>query len=312
MLQAVILDAATLGDDISLAPLHALTQLTVYPLTSPDQISARIREAQVVITNKLRLNETNLSAAHDLKLICVTATGFDNIDVAYCRSRGIAVCNVRGYSTDSVAQLTVAMVLELIMKLSLRHQYVRSGAYTASGVANQLTPAFHELSGKTWGILGAGNIGSRVAAVAEAFGCRVLTHRRSGGCSLEDLLTESDILTIHAPLNDSTRGLLSRERIARLKPGVILVNVARGAITDEAALAEALQSGHIGGLGIDVYSQEPFPEDHPLYAVREHPNICLTPHMAWAAIEARQRCIDEIAENIRAFLSGEERYRVEL
>lgn len=312
MLQAVILDAATLGDDISLAPLRALTRLTVYPLTSPAQIPERIRDAQVVIVNKLQLNETNLPAAHDLKLICVTATGYDNIDTVYCRQNGIAVCNVRGYSTDSVAQLTVAMVLELMMKLSARHQYVRSGAYTASGVANQLTPAFHELSGKTWGILGAGNIGSKVAAVAEAFGCRVLTHRRTGGCSLEDLLTESDILTIHAPLNDSTRGLLSRERIDRLKPGAIVVNVARGAITDEAALADALRTGRLGGLGIDVYSQEPFPEDHPLYAVREHPNICLTPHMAWAAVEARQRCIDEIAENIRAFLSGEERYRVEL
>lgn len=312
MLDAVILDAATLGDDISFAPLEALTRLTVHALTAPEQIPERIRQAQVVITNKLRLDGTNLSAAPDLKLICVTATGFDNIDVAYCRSRGIAVCNVRGYSTDSVAQLTVAMVLELSMKLSARHGYVRSGAYTASGVANQLMPPFHELAGKTWGILGAGNIGNKVAAVAEAFGCRVLTCSRSGGCTLDTLLTESDILTIHAPLNDSTRGMLGRAEIARLKPGVILVNVARGAITDEAALAEALVEGRLGGLGIDVYSQEPFPEDHPIYAVREHPDICLTPHMAWAAVEARQRCIDEIGENIRAFLAGERRNRVDV
>lgn len=311
MLHAVILDAATLGDDISLAPLQALTHLTVHPLTSPDQIPERIRDAQVVITNKLRLNETNLSAADGLKLICVTATGFDNIDVGYCRHRGIAVCNVRGYSTNSVAQLTVAMVLELMMKLSARHQYVRSGAYTASGVANQLEPAFHELSGKTWGILGAGDIGSKVAAVADAFGCRVLTCRRSGGCTLETLLTESDILTIHTPLTPETRGMIGQAQLAQMKPGAILVNVARGAVTDEAALANALQSGHLGGLGIDVYSQEPFPEDHPLYALREHPNICLTPHMAWAALEARQRCIDEIAQNIQSFLAGEDRNRVD-
>lgn len=311
MLHAVILDAATLGDDISLAPLQALTRLTVHPLTSPDQIPERIRDAQVVITNKLRLDETNLPAAHDLKLICVTATGYDNIDVDYCRQRGIAVCNVRGYSTDSVAQLTVAMVLELTMKLSARHRYVRSGAYTASGVANQLTPAFHELSGKTWGILGAGDIGSKVAAVAQAFGCRVLTCRRSGGCTLEELLTQSDILTIHTPLTSETRGMIGKAQLAQMRPGAILVNVARGAVTDEAALADALQSGHLGGLGIDVYSQEPFPEDHPLYALREHPDICLTPHMAWAALEARQRCIDEIARNIQGFLAGEARNRVD-
>lgn len=312
MLETVILDAATLGEDISFAPLEAVARLTVHKLTDREQIPERIRRAQVVITNKLRLDGQVLSAAKDLKLICVTATGFDNIDLGYCRSRGIAVCNVRGYSTDSVAQVTVGMVLELTMGLAERHRYVRSGAYTASGVANQLTPVFHELAGKTWGILGAGNIGSRVAAVAEAFGCRVLTHRRSGGCPLERLLAESDILTIHTPLNDSTRGLIGREEIARMKPGVILVNVARGAVTDEAALADALREGRLGGLGVDVYSQEPFPEDHPLYAVREHPNILLTPHMAWAAAEARQRCIDEIGENISAFLEGGQRNRVDL
>lgn len=311
MLQTVILDAATLGDDLSFAPLEALTTLTVHPLTAPDQIPARIQNADVVITNKLRLNESNLSNAPHLRLICVTATGYDNIDLDYCRSRGIGVCNVRGYSTDSVAQLTVAMVLELTMKLSSRHDYVRSGAYTRSGVANQLQPPFHELSGKTWGIVGAGNIGRKVAAIAQAFGCNTLLCRRSAGVDIDTLCRESDILTVHTPLTDETRGLLSRERIAQMKPGAILVNVARGAVADERALADALQSGHLGGLGVDVYSIEPMPEDHPLYPLRSHPNICLTPHMAWAATEARQRCIDEIAQNIRSFCTGGLRDRVD-
>lgn len=313
MLKATVLDAATLGDDISFTSLQAVTDLTVHSLTAPDQLPARIRDAQVVIVNKLRLNESNLADAPQLKLICVTATGYDNIDLAYCRSRGIAVCNVRGYSTDSVAQVTVAMVLELMLKLSLRHDYVRRGEYTSSGVANCLTPTFRELAGKTWGIVGAGNIGNKVAQIAESFGCRVLTCRRTPSTTdLNTLCAQSDIISIHTPLTPETRGMISRERIAEMKPGAILVNVARGAVADEAALAEAVLSGHLGGLGVDVYSAEPLPEEHPLYAVRDLPNVCLTPHMAWGALEARQRCIDEIAENIRAFQSNLTRNRVDL
>lgn len=310
MLHAVVLDAATLGSDISLTPLAEITHLTVHRQTTPEQIPERIRQADVVITNKLRLNGSNLHPG--IQLICVTATGFDNIDIAWCRANGIAVCNVRGYSTDSVAQLTVAMVLELMMKLSSRHDYVRRGEYTRSGIANQLSPAFHELSGKTWGIVGAGNIGNKVAAIAQAFGCNTLCNRRTGGCDLDTLLLHSDIITLHTPLTPQTRNLINADAVAKMKPGVILVNVARGAVTDEAALAAALESGQIGGLGVDVYSQEPFPEDHPLYCVRNHPNICLTPHMAWAAVEARQRCIDEIRENILSFQAGSHRNRVDL
>lgn len=313
MLNAVVLDAATLGEDISFASLQRVTRLTVHPLTAPEQVCGRIRDAQVVIVNKLRLNETNLSAAKGLKLICVTATGYDNIDLSYCRSRGIAVCNVTGYSTDSVAQVTVAMVLELMLKLSVRQEYVRGGEYTASGVANCLLPPFHELAGKTWGIVGAGNIGNKVAQIAGSFGCRVLTCRRTPPTTdLSTLCAQSDIISVHTPLTPETRGLISRERIAQMKPGAILINVARGAVTDEAALAEAVLSGHLGGLGVDVYSQEPLPAEHPLYAVRQLPNVCLTPHMAWGAIEARQRCLDEIADNIQAFQNNIPRNRVDL
>ncbi|MBO5670931.1 MAG: hydroxyacid dehydrogenase, partial [Clostridia bacterium] len=195
--------------------------------------------------------------------------------------------------------------------------YVTSGAYTDSGVANRLTPAFHELAGKTWGIVGAGNIGKKVARVAEAFGCRVIVCRRRPDdeyptTDIDTLCREADIISVHTPLTEQTRGLISRDRIAAMKPGVILVNVARGAVADEAALAEAAASGHLGGLGVDVYSVEPFPKEHPLYAVRDLPNVCFTPHMAWGAVEARQRCLDEIAENVRSFFAGEIRCRVDL
>ena len=316
-LRAVILDAATLGDEVSLAPLAAVTHLTVHALTVPEEVADRIRDAQVVILNKVKLNETNLAHAAHLKLICVSATGYDNIDVDYCRSRGIAVCNVLGYSTDSVAQLTVAMVLELMLHLPEMTGYVRSGAYTASGVANRLSPTFHELAGKTWGIVGAGNIGKKVARIAEAFGCRALICRRRPdpdypNTDIDTLCRVADIISVHTPLSEETRGLISRERIAAMKRGVILVNVARGAVADESALADALRDGQIGGLGVDVYSVEPMPEDHPLYAVRELPNVCFTPHMAWGAVESRQRCIDEMAENIRTFCRGEVRCRVDL
>lgn len=316
-IRAVLLDAATLGDDISLAPLEAQASLTVYPLTPPEAVAPRIRDAHVVIVNKIRLNEENLAGAAGLKLICVAATGYDNIDVAYCRRRGIAVCNVLGYSTDSVAQLTVAMVLELMLHLPTMSGYVRSGAYTASGVANRLTPAFHELAGKTWGIVGTGNIGKKVAHIAEAFGCRVMVCRRRPDpdyptVDIDTLCREADIISVHTPLTDETRGLISRARIAAMKPGVILVNVARGAVADEAALADAVRAGQIGGLGVDVYSAEPLPADHPLYAVRTLPNVCLTPHMAWGAVEARQRCIGEMAENISACFAGRVRCRVDI
>ncbi len=316
-IRAVILDGATLGEDISFSPLAEVAELTVYPGTPAEEVPVRIKNAHVVIVNKIKLNETNLSEAKKLRLICVAATGYDNIDLAYCREHGIAVCNVLGYSTDSVAQLTVALVLQLVFRFSAFTDFVKSGAYTASGVANRLYPAFHELSGKTWGIVGAGHIGKKAAKIAEAFGCRVIVCRRQTDpeyptVDIDTLCRESDIITVHTPLNDQTRGLISRERIEMMKPGVIFVNVARGAVTDEAALADAVRNGHIGGLGVDVYTEEPLPLSNPLYAVRDLPGVCLTPHMAWGAVEARQRCVNEMAENIRAFYAGQIRCRVEL
>ena len=314
-MKITVLDSATLGEDLDLSPLSEVGETEIYQNTAPGEVAARIAQSDVVVINKIKLNEGNLSGAKNLKLICIAATGYDNIDVAYCKRAGIAVCNVVGYSTHSVAQITVATVLSLACHLPEHCETVKSGRYTESGVANSLVPVYHELAGKTWGIVGFGNIGRQVGRVAEAFGCRVIASRRSGGegcVSVEELCRESDVITIHTPLNDSTRGLISREMIALMKKDVIIVNAARGAVTDEKAIADAVKEGRIGAFGSDVFSAEPFGKDHPFYEIKALPNVCLTPHMAWGAYEARVRCLDEIIENIKTFQKGETRSRVDL
>lgn len=307
-MRIVILDAKTLGDGVNFDAISSTGELTLHSLTAPDQIAERIADAEVVIVNKIRLNESNLQSAKHLKLICVAATGYDNIDTDYCRKRGIAVCNVVGYSTDSVAQLTISLALTLLMHMPYFTGFVRDGSYTASGVPNCLSPIFHELAGKTWGVIGAGNIGMKVAQIADAFGCRVLLHCRHNKeagypiVPLKQLCKESDVISIHTPLNNDSFHMINSELIQSMKDGVILVNVARGAVTDENAIVQNVLSGKIGGFGTDVYSVEPFGADHPMYSLREHPNVCMTPHLAWGALEARQRCIDEMAKNIRSFI----------
>ncbi len=311
-----ILDAATLNDDLDFSIFDEFGTVRRYALTTPEELAKHAAGCDVLILNKVKINPSTLPNTDKVKLICVTATGVDNIDLEYCRKCGIAVCNVSGYSTDSVAQLTVAMVLSLANHLPAFERFVSSGAYTQSGKPNHLVPAFHELRGKTWGIYGCGNIGSQVAKVAKALGCRVLICKRSPAedfevTDLDTLCVQSDILTIHVPLTDETRGSLSRERLALMKPSAILVNVARGAVTDEEALADAVLHGRLGGLGVDVYSTEPLPEEHPFRRLLGLDNVCLTPHMAWGAYEARVRCLQEVAENIRAFNHGEKRSRVD-
>ena len=316
MLNICVLDAATLGEDLDLSVLSRVGQVKVYATTAPEEVAERLVDCDIVLINKIRLGAQNLKWATRLKLICVAATGYDNIDVEYCRTHGIGVSNVVGYSTNNVAQLTVAMALSLITHLPAYNRITADGSYTRGGVANCLTPAYHEIAGKTWGVLGYGNIGGAVGRIASAMGCRVLAYKRTPvegvACvDLETICRESDILSIHLPLSDATRGILDAEHIAMLKSGAIVINVARGAVTDEAALAEALVSGQLGGLGVDVYSTEPFPESHPFYALRERENVCLTPHMAWGSIEARQRCLGEIVLNMEAFLRGERRNRLD-
>lgn len=309
-MKITVLDAKTLGSDIDLSVFDEIGETTVYTSTDINEVEERVRECDVIVVNKIKLGEHNLAKADHLKLICVTATGYDNIDLEYCKSRNIAVCNVVGYSTQCVAQVTLSMVLYLYTHLEEYRKYVNDGLYTKNKVQNHLEPVFHELYGKTWAVIGYGNIGKQVARVAEAMGCRVLAYSRSLGTDLDEILKQADIVSVHLPLNDGTRGLISREKIALMKDNAVFVNVARGAVANEEALAGAIEVGKLGGLGIDVYATEPFDENHCYNRIKDLPNVCLTPHMAWGAYEARVRCVDEICENIRVFFDGGERNRV--
>lgn len=309
----VILDRKTLGKGIFLDIVNAEGNTEIYDITTPEQVEERIFDSEIIIANKVKLNETNLKNAKNLRLICVTATGYDNIDIEYCRKKGIAVCNVKGYSTSSVAQVTAATVLSLVTKIFSYRNFVNSGAYAKSGCQNMLEPIFNEISGKTWGIIGYGDIGKKVGEIAKALGCHVIYTRNSpdkNSCSFEYLCQNSDIITIHTPLTDKTRGLINNNAIKMMKDGVIVVNEARGAVTDEQAVAESVLSGKIGAFGCDVFSVEPMSENHPFNKIINMENVCLTPHMAWGALESRQRCVDEIAENIKAYMKGEKRNRI--
>lgn len=316
-MKIVFLDALTLGEDIELSDFSELGEVEIYGSSTDTEVVERTRGCDVIVTNKIKLGAHNLHSAKELKLICVTATGFDNIDVEYARARGIGVCNVVGYSSSNVAQITVGFVLSLINRSEEYRNSVRCGAYSKGSSANILSPTYHEIEGKKWGIVGYGNIGRRVGEVASALGCEVLVNKRERieGCSCVDIDTicrECDIITLHTPLNDGTRGLISRERLASMKDGVILVNVARGAVTDEGAVAEAVKSGRVGGFACDVYSAEPFSENHPYYAIKDRENVILTPHMAWGSYEARVRLLFEVKRNIESFFAGEIRNRIDL
>ena len=311
-MKITVLDANTLGTDLDLSRLSSAGELTIYDYTEPQEVADRIKNSEVVVLNKIKLNEANLKDAKSLKLICVTATGYDNIDASYCASRGIQVSNIVGYSTNSVAQVTIATVLELATHIREYNRYVVSGEYTSKGVANRVSPVFNELCGKTWGIIGLGNIGKRVALIAEAFGCKVIAFKRTPDenyeCTdLETLCKTSDIISIHTPLTEKTRGLIGKAELDMMKSNVILYNAARGAVTDEEAIAEAVLKNKIGAFGCDVYSVEPFPSNHPMQKIARLENVCLTPHMAWASYEARNLCIDEVLENINAFKNGKKR-----
>ena len=314
-IKIVILDAATLGADADISVFDKLGEVTAYPLTEPQDVSVRIKDCDVCIINKVKLSGEVLADAKKLRLICVAATGYDNVDTAYCKENGIALCNVAGYSVNSVSQLTLAMVLSASVNLNQFRNSVADGSYSRGSVQNILTPVYHELLGKTWGIIGFGGIGRKVAAAAEALGCRVIVNKRTpvedATCvSIDEILTQSDIITIHTPLTEQTRGLIGENEIAKMKDGVFLVNVARGAVTDENAVAKAVESGKVGFFGCDVYSVEPMPTTHPFYRIKDFENVCLTPHMAWGAFESRMRCINEICENIIAFFGGGNRNRI--
>ena len=314
-MKITVLDVDTLGDDLDLSVLDKLGEVTVYPLTLQEEVIDRIQDAEVLILNKVKLNSNNLPYAKNLKLICITATGFDNVDIEYCRENNIAVCNVIGYSTDSVVQLTVSMAFALATNLFQFNDYVKSNKYTNSGTFNCLQPVFHELSQMTWGVVGLGNIGRKVGNIAREMGCRVLAYKKTPvddfECvDIDTLCRESDIISLHTPLNDETRHLINSDRLEIMRNNAILINVARGAVVDEEAVTKAIENGKISGLGVDVYSTEPMQKDSPYQRILHYDNTIFTPHMAWGAKESRQRCIDEIVLNIEAYNNGGKRSRI--
>lgn len=316
-MKIVILDKASLGEDTPFDVLVPFGEIVSYDKSSPDEAIERSKDADVIIINKVKVTSALMKEAKKLKLVCVFATGYDNIDLNAARELGIGVCNVPGYSTESVAIYTVSTVLSLFTHLFEYNNYVRCGAYSASGVPNKLTPVYHELSGKKWGIVGYGNIGKAVGKIAEAFGAEIMVNKRvpidGVKCvDIDTLCRECDVITVHCPLNDGTRHLINKERLAIMKKDVVLVNEARGAVLDEAAVADAIIDGKIGALGCDVYSVEPFGEDHPYFKIKDKENVLLTPHAAWGSYESRCRCISIIADNIRAFYDGKTLNRVDI
>lgn len=316
MKKICILDRATLGDT-DLSEFERLGEVTSYETTEYDEVQDRILDFEIVLVNKVFLNEGNIKYAKKLELICVMATGTNNIDLEYARSRGIGVTNVAGYSTGSVVQHTFALALSLVEKMAYYNEYTKSGEYSRSTVFTNLTRPFHELQGKNWGIIGLGAIGRGVADIAKAFGCHVSYYSTSGKNqnaeypqkTLHELLTQSDILSIHAPLNEQTKGLIHYGNLCLMKKESILINVGRGPIVVEQDLCRALDEERIGGAGLDVLCMEPMEAQNPLLMVKDPERLLITPHIAWASIEARERLVHEVAQNIRAFVAGESRNR---
>ncbi len=309
------LECKNVGSDIDLSGFVTLGDFTSYETTNVRELEERAKDADILIINKLPINEATAGGLDRLKLLCVTATGYDNVDVEYLRSRGIKVCNATGYSTDCVVQHTFASLFYLYEKLRSYDDYVRSGEYCNSPIFTYFGERFNELSGKTWGITGLGNIGRKVAAVATAFGCRVVYYSTSGNNSCneyerlewDDFLKQSDIISIHAPLNDRTRKLFSHDAFDRMKDTAYLVNMGRGPIVDEAALVAAIKKGEIAGAALDVIDGEPMRKDSPLRELSDCDRLLITPHIAWASVEARTRLMHEVYLNIEAYLKHEER-----
>ena len=316
---AVFLDFATVScrDDVDAAALRSvLPDLTCYDTTADEQVVPRIADARIVLLNKIRMDRDRILAAPRLQLICAAATGTDNIDLDTCRERGVAVCNIEAYCTASVVQHTFAMILSLSQHLPQYQALLRDGAWRGSPQFCLLDYPIRELADKVLGIVGYGELGKAVASVARAFGMHVLLSERpgerlrSGRYPLHEMLPRVNILSLHCPLTPATRMLIGAEELKLMKPGSLLINTARGALVDAAALVAALQAGEVGGAGIDVLEQEPPVDGNPLLDV-SLPNLIVTPHIAWAAVEARQRAIDEMAANVAAWQAGERRNRVD-
>lgn len=314
-MKLVVLERNSAGTDIDVSCFEKFGDVDYYPNTVAVNTAERVKDADIVIANKAPLNETTLKDAPNVKLICLFATGFDNVNLAYCKSRGIKVANVVNYCTSTVAQHTLLLALALAEKIAFYDDYVKSGTYSAQDRFSNFDRTFYDLEGKTWGIVGMGTIGHRVAELAQAFGCRIIFYSASGKSTCTDyervefdtLLRESDILSLHCPLSDRTRGLINKEALEKMKKTAVLVNVARGPVVDTKALYDALITNQIAGAGLDVLEQEPMTKDNPLSQIKDSTKLIITPHMAWASLESRTHLVEEVARNIEAFLAGENR-----
>jgi glycerate dehydrogenase len=308
-MQIVILDARTANPgDLSFADLEALGEVVVYPYSDPSSVAQRAHTADVVITNKAILDRQVLARLPQLKLISVSATGTNVVDVQAAREHGIVVCNVPGYSTASVAQHTLALLLELTQAVGRHSLGAKAGRWSASQDFSYWEQELVELDGRTFGIVGFGAIGQRVAAIARALGMRILVHTRTPHpapgiefTDLDALFARSDVVSLHCPLSEDTRHLVNAERLARMKPGAYLINTSRGPLVDEAALALALERQLIAGAAVDVLSREPPDPQNPLLWA---PRCLVTPHIAWATRASRKRLLDVTIENVQAFLRG--------
>lgn len=309
-MKLVFLDTKTIGEDIDLSAYDALGEVVKYGFSTLEEIPERVKDADVLIVNKIAINEQTIGNAKNLKLVCVTATGTNNLDKEYLKKRGIAWRNVAGYSTESVTQHTFALLFYLLEKMRYYDDYVKDEKYINDTVFTHFAEHFNEVNGKTWGIIGLGTIGRRVADIAKAFGARVIYYSASGSpaqegyeqVDFETLLTTSDIVSVHAPLNEYTKDLMDREAFAKIKKTAIFLNLGRGPIVVEQDLYEALETGEIAAAGLDVLCEEPMSETNPLAKIKDSKKLIITPHIAWASVEARNRLMQIIVEQIREFL----------
>ena len=309
-MKLVFLDTKTIGEDIDLSAYDALGEVVKYGFSTLEEIPERVKDADILIVNKIAINEQTIGNAKNLKLVCVTATGTNNLDKEYLKKRGIAWRNVAGYSTESVTQHTFALLLYLLEKMRYYDDYVKDEKYINDTVFTHFAEHFNEVNGKTWGIIGLGTIGRRVADIAKAFGAHVIYYSASGSpaqegyeqVDFETLLATSDIVSVHAPLNEYTKDLMDREAFEKMKKTAIFLNLGRGPIVVEQDLYEALETGEIAAAGLDVLCEEPMSETNPLAKIKDSKKLIITPHIAWASVEARNRLMQIIVEQIREFL----------
>lgn len=312
-MKIVVLERNSVGPDTSIDVFNNLGEVVAYPNTTTiEEVIERTKDADIVVANKSPMNEKSLAEAKNLKLVCEFATGFDNCDLKYLRSRDIPVCNVINYCTEMVAQHTFTLALALSQSLPHYDNYVKSGEYCAQSRFSNFDVPFYELAGKTWGIVGMGNIGRMVAKIATAFGCRVIFHSVTGTSKVteyemvdkETLLKESDYLSIHCPLSDLTRDFIDAKALKMMKNTAVLINVARGPVVNNSDLYEALINGEIKAAGLDVIEKEPLQLSNPLSKIKDSNKLIITPHLAWGSVEARQRCVDYAYDNMKAFIEG--------